>query len=259
MLAPYVNSLHVYDVDLGRPGVHRGLPSTSLTLVLPVDEPLDVAWAGRSASRRVDWSSVSGLHASPAEIRHSGRQRGVQLALTPAGARALLGVPAAALSGELLALDEVAPHLRGLPDAVAQVAAAQRPRVVARALIQSLARLDRPAPRAEVGEALARLTRGAGVQQVADAVGLSRRHLGELVRAEYGLAPKTLQRIGRFEASKRLMATGTPLTDVASSCGYADQAHLTREWVELAGCPPGTWRREELPFLQDTASLHEAG
>ncbi len=99
--------------------------------MLPVDEPLDVAWAGRAGSRRVGWSSVSGLHASPAEIRHGGRQRGVPLALTPAGARALLGVPAAALSGELLVLDEVAPHLRSLPEVPAEVTASERPRLLA--------------------------------------------------------------------------------------------------------------------------------
>ena len=29
VLAPYVTSLVAYDVDLGAPGVHRGLPSTS--------------------------------------------------------------------------------------------------------------------------------------------------------------------------------------------------------------------------------------
>ena len=45
-LAPYVASLTAYDVDLGAPGVHRGLPSTTLTFVLPVGEPLDVGWQG---------------------------------------------------------------------------------------------------------------------------------------------------------------------------------------------------------------------
>jgi hypothetical protein len=38
MLAAYVTSLVAYDVDLGAPGIHRGLPSTALTLVLPVGE-----------------------------------------------------------------------------------------------------------------------------------------------------------------------------------------------------------------------------
>src|SRR6188474_2107788 len=109
-LAPYVTSLVAYDSDLGAPGVHRGLPTTSLTLVFPVGEPLDVSWAGQRA-RAKRWSTVSGLHAGPAEIHHDGTQRGVQLGLTTAGARALLGVPAAELAGELLEVDDVAPEL----------------------------------------------------------------------------------------------------------------------------------------------------
>lgn len=32
--------------------------------------------------------------------------------------------------------------------------------------------------------------------------------------------------------------SGPPLADVAQRCGYADQAHLTREVRSLAGAPP---------------------
>jgi hypothetical protein len=113
-LAPYVTSLAAYDVDLGAPGVHRGLPSTSLTFVLPMGEPLDVGW-GDGQARAKRWSTVSGLHAGPAAIHHDGTQRGIQLGLTTAGARALLGVPAGVLAGELLELEDVATDLADLP------------------------------------------------------------------------------------------------------------------------------------------------
>ncbi|MGY2703269.1 helix-turn-helix domain-containing protein [Nocardioides sp. HB32] len=250
-LAPYVASVVAYDVDLGGPGVHRGLPSTTLTVVLPVGAPLDVGWRGRPDSRTARWSTVSGLHAGPAEIHHSGHQAGVQLALTTAGARALFGVPAAALAGELLELDDVAPWLRDLPERLSGTPAAARVPLVQRTLVGALQEV--PPPRAEVGRALARLTRGTSVQAVADEVGYSRRHLSSLVRAECGVGPKHVQRIGRFQASRRLVGRA-PLAEVAHRCGYADQAHLTREWVALAGCPPTTWLREEFPFLQDVGA-----
>ena len=41
------------------------------------------------------------------------------------------------------------------------------------------------------------------------------------------------------------------LASLAVECGFYDQAHLTNEWRALAGCTPGTWIAEELPFLQD--------
>ena len=258
VLAPYVDRLSVYDV-VGEPGVHIGMPSTTLTLVLPVDEPLDVGWAGRADTRGRFWANLSGLHAAPAEIRHGVRQRGVFLGLTVAGARALLGLPAGELAGVLVEADDVDPALRHLPERLAGTPAEAWADVVERALVTALARHDLAGPRTEVGRALARLTGGARVAVVADEVGLSRRHLGELVRAEAGVTPKEWQRLARFERSQALVARRVPLADVASRCGFADQSHLTREWVRLAGCSPGQWQRRELPNVQDGAGDGAAG
>jgi AraC-like DNA-binding protein len=256
VLAAYVTSLVAYDVDMGAPGLHRGLPTTTLTLVLPVGEPLDVGWADGSGRLR-RWSAVSGLHAAPAAIHHEGVQRGVQLALTTAGARALLGVPAAELSGELLEVGEVAPDLAELPERLHDVPLAEAVAVVALALTRALARNGAAHPRAEVGRALAGLTRGERVESVAGRVGYSRRRLSTLVRQETGLAPKEYQRVARFEASRAVIGH-RPLAEVAAVCGYADQGHLARDWAELAGCPPSTWLREEFPFLQDRAGADPA-
>ncbi len=249
VLAAYVTSFVAYDVDLGAAGVHRGLPGTTLTVVLPVGEPLDVGW-GDGRSREARWSAVSGLHAAPASIHHDGRQRGLQLGLSTAGARALLGVPASELAGELLELADVAPDLAELPERLAGASLGESRALVARALVRALARHGEARPRAEVGRALARLTRGERVSDVADEVGYSRRRLGTLVKQETGLAPKDYQRVARFEASRAVLGH-RPLAQVAAECGYADQSHLTRDWSELAGCAPTTWLREEFPFLQD--------
>ncbi|QFG70312.1 AraC family transcriptional regulator [Ornithinimicrobium pratense] len=248
---------------MGPPGVHRGLPSTSLTLVLPVDEPIDVSWAeGSSRARR--WSVVSGLHAAPAAIRHDGHQSGVQLALTPAGARALLGMPAAALGAALLQLDELDPpgatdrQLRHLPEQLHDTADwSDRLRLVQDALVGAMAQRPAARPRSEVAQALSRLASGQSVAAVAAEVGWSRRHLTTQVSAELGLSPKVYQRVARFQTAHQLLLTlaraGRPsLAEVAADTGYADQAHLTREWVELAGCSPARWLREEFPYVQDS-------
>lgn len=243
-----------YDVEFAAPGVHRGLPSTTVTLVLPLDRPLRVSWASDPASLHAGWSSLSGLHTAPAAIHHDGSQRGVQLALTVEGARALLGRPAATLSGSLTDFEEadvVPAVLRALPERLQETDGWDaRVAVVDRTLAAVAAHRSGAAPRPEVGRALARLTRGARVADVADEVGYSRRRLTSLVRAECGLAPKDWQRIARFESSRRLIGR-RPLAEVAARCGYSDQAHLSREWVALAGCPPTTWLREEFPFVQD--------
>ena len=257
LLRPYVASLVAYDVDLGGPGVHRGLPSTSLTFVLPLDAPLEVSWAADPASRRAGWSSVSGLHAAPAAIHHDGHQTGIQLALTVAGARALLGLPAAELAGELTDLEEAVPRLADLPERLLALADWEaRIALVWAVLGEALRRNDAAGPRAEVGQALARLTRGVG------------RGRG---RRRGRLQPPAPRRpaAGRGRAHARRSTSGWPGSSAAGPCwwpppppggcrsptwprvpGYADQAHLAREWVRLAGCPPSTWMAEELPFVQ---------
>ena len=52
-------------------------------------------------------SVAGGLMRRSVAIHHDGRQRGVQVALTPLGARALYGMPAAELAQRLVPLDEL--------------------------------------------------------------------------------------------------------------------------------------------------------
>jgi hypothetical protein len=47
------------------------------------------------------------------------------------------------------------------------------------------------------------------------------------------------------------------LAGFAAECGYYDQAHLARDFRELAGCPPSVLLAEELPNVQ--AGLQAAG
>lgn len=260
-LRRYVAARIPYDVDFGAGGVHRGLPSTTITLVLPLDDPLRVSWVGRPGTLHGAFSSLSGLHAGPAAIHHDGTQRGIQLALTLEGARVLLGRPAADLAGALTDLDEaVVPlPLRELPERLHAVATwPARVALVDRTLAALAARGGDIAPRAEVARALALLTVGTRVAEVADDVGYSRRRLGTLVRAECGLAPKEFQRVARLQAARRTLGR-RPLAEVAAACGYADQAHLAREWGALAGCTPTAWLREEFPFVQDGDGAGGAG
>lgn len=106
------------------------------------------------------------------------------------------------------------------------------------------------------------------ISDLARDVGYSRRHLHHRFTAEYGVSPKEASRLVRFQKSVGLLRNferrrrgGLPagpaetLSDVAVRTGYHDQAHMTREWSKLAGCPPSTWlAAEELPFVQDASS-----
>lgn len=84
-----------------------------------------------------------------------------------------------------------------------------------------------------------------GETSVADlgpALAVSERQLRRRFDLAVGYGPKTLQRILRFRRVLRQLSAAprsTRLGDLAVRVGYADQAHLTRETVRLAGLPPG--------------------
>lgn len=252
-----VEPYHGYHYTGLGPGVHHGLPTSTLTLVIAFDEPLDVGWLGVPGSRGQHWALASGLHTAPALIRHDGTQHGMQLALTPAGARAVLGVPAGALAAQLVPVgDLVGSLVEELYDAVADAATWEgRFSALDSALLRLVRRTPPDRTRPELTWAWRRLgdTRGrVAVGSLARETGWSRRHLAGQFKAEYGLTPKQAARVMRFEHSRDLAARSPGrLAEVAAGSGYADQAHMTREWRELAGYTPVEWRRREFPFLQD--------
>jgi AraC-like DNA-binding protein len=63
--------------------------------------------------------------------------------------------------------------------------------------------------------------------------------------------------MARFDRTRRRLArraaAGAPLglADLAADAGYADQAHLTREFSSLAGLSPTRWIAEEIGYIQD--------
>jgi transcriptional regulator GlxA family with amidase domain len=71
-------------------------------------------------------------------------------------------------------------------------------------------------------------------------VGRSGRYLELRFRDQVGVPPKTAARVLRFQHALSV-ATGSSRpawSQVAAQCGYVDQAHLNREFRQLAGCTP---------------------
>jgi len=262
LLRPYVDFYVGYHYAGFEPGQHMGLPSRHLTFVVSFDAPLELAVLPDGTSNPTTFDAmVSGLHTSPAVIRHDGAQHGIQLHLTPAGARGLFGMPAGALGSIAVPLDALWGHLAGqLLDRLDAVATwRDRFDVLERVLVRALSvRVDIPSgARPETAEALRRLTAMDGrvdVATLASEVGWSRRHLSGQFAAEYGVGPKEMARVLRFERSKGMVIRPDhrSLAAIAAECGYADQAHMAREWRSLAGASPTQWLADELlPIVQD--------
>lgn len=235
------------------PARHLGLPSPYLTVIVTLDEPLHVTRQPDPAQPPDSYRAmIGGLHTTPAVIEHDGAQSGVQLQLSPLGTRALFGLPA----GELAALDLPATDLLGRlgDDLHEQMRGTRTWAERFRLLDVGLGRLVDPSrrPPDEVCHAWQLLLASRGTARVADvarAVGWSERHLAARFRTEIGLTPKAAARVIRFDRARR-MIPGCSGAAVAATCGYADQSHLVRDFVEFTGLAPGAWLAAEVGNLQ---------
>ena len=240
-------------------GLHRGLPSRNLTFIVGIGGDIDVISQPdrRQAPDRYR-CVLGGLHDGAAMIAHDGNQEGVAIELTPLGARALLGMPARALWNTTVELGEVLGRVGGeLWERLQATASWEERFAVCDEVLGRRAHPDHLVV-PELCEAWRLLVDSAGtaaVPDIAEEVGWSRQHFTRRFGEEFGLSPKLAARVIRFGRARRMLAS-TPsfisLAQVAVSCGYYDQAHMTRDFDELAGCPPGRLLADEvLPIFQD--------
>ena len=258
-LRPYVSSYVGFRLSGFPAGVHLGTPHRALTAVISLADPLKVAAFPGASTTGGRFASVStGLRTRSVAIHHDGHQHGVKLALTPLGARAVYGVPAAALADTLVSLEDLLGPLGSeLLDRVRAASTWEaRFGVLDDLLIRAVGRgtgggeaaLD---IRPEVTEMWRRLVAARGqvrVGAVAAELGWSRRHLAERFRNEVGLTPKAIARMLRFEHAHRLATVDDPPSwaEVSTRAGYADQAHLVRDWRAFTDRTPTAWRRGEV-------------
>ncbi len=240
------------------PGTHHGFPSPYLTIVISLGAPTRTAvMPDRRQPPAAFAALVGGLHTRAAVIEHDGDQYGVQLALTPDGARSLLGMPAGELAGLVVPLGSLLGA--GEDELISRMAEASswsaRFAILDAVLSRRAGHLTDA--RAELRHAWRLLVARGGrvrVDELAAEVGWSRRHLADRFTAEYGLTPKEAARVMRFEHSRRLLlrTDRPPLAEVADACGFYDQAHLAREWNDFIGCPPSAWLSgDDMQFLRD--------
>jgi AraC-like DNA-binding protein len=244
-------------------GDHRGLPSPWITFIVSVDGPVRVSGTVEDGDRfdPVTATSydvmVAGLHPVAARVEQPAEQAGVQLALHPLAVPALLGCR----SSELLGPGDHGHEVLGraateLHDRVGSIKDAEgRLDVVTEWLRSRTDDARRSSVRPEVVRAwqVAQATGGrCRVEDLARAVLLSPRQLRTLMLAETGLSPKQLCRAFRFDNVIARLAEGSQtLAQIAADGGYADQAHLTREFRQMAGCTPTQWLVEERRNIQD--------
>jgi AraC-like DNA-binding protein len=78
-------------------------------------------------------------------------------------------------------------------------------------------------------------------------VDLSEFHFNVAFRNSVGASPHEYLNQRRIERAQQLMlSTAMPLCEIATECGLADQAHLSRLFRKLVGETPAAWRKNRI-------------
>lgn len=181
----------------------------------------------------------------------------------PGGAWRLLGIPAQELSGARLDFHAlIGEDAHRLMDRLLRAGTPlEKLRLVDAALCRRKLRTIHPAV-AWAAEQIRRYPVMTRVALLAEEAGLSERRLGELFSNQVGINPKGFARLRRFQfALARIHTSANPdWCDLAARSGYADQAHLIRDFREFSGFTPAAYhaRRGLTPHLVPLPSLADS-
>jgi AraC-like DNA-binding protein len=167
----------------------------------------------------------------------------------PGGATAFFGFPLDELRNRVVDLDAIwnvsAQSLRD------QLLEAPNPVAKFRVLEEALLARWRAATshhRAVVHalESFTRAPESVTIGKIMGEIGLSPRRFIEVFTQQVGITPKLFCRVRRFQrALNEIHRTRDVIwTDIATGCGYYDQAHFINEFREFCGIAPGDYLKE---------------
>ena len=234
----------------------------SQRVALPRPEIQIVVRFGPSARNGLDVHALGTQQTVRRKLIRSG-QRAVTARLHVGASKAVLGVPASAVAGSVLALEELwgravvqrlLDRLSGVRDTIEAVA------IMDGAIAERLARAE--ARDAQVPLALMAAERlvNANVSAVAVDLGVSERHLRRVFREAVGMSPKGFARLARFRHALQIVREDRRLgwATIAAAAGYYDQAHLIEDFRAIAGVTPRVLIGELGVTDTDSQGAHES-
>lgn len=189
-----------------------------------------------------------------------GFEHAVVVQFKPGWSASLIGLPAQELTDRYVQFEDVwGDSARELT--LELVGAKSVPQVVD-CLTRALARGARPSwepTYASLARRAARLLEeepDARVEDVAERLGITARHLRRAFAENIGIGPKDFARSARLQRAVRLAKTSNDWSQVAIDAGYYDQAHLITDFRAMIGLTPSAFAKrasEPHPSVQ-TAS-----
>ena len=204
-------------------------------------------WGGAEARS----AAVVGPRRHAVWLRFAGTVDQVTISFFPGAAGVFVGLAMPELVDRVAAPEDVWP--RDFREAVAELEPLSTQQRISRLAELLLARLEprrEPGPQVREAVRLIRASRGrVTVRGLAGQVNLSVSQLERSFTRHVGVGPKLLARQTRLSAlaAEAMTCTSPCWAWLAAKYGYADQAHLARDFRELTGLPPSGLAAERWP------------
>ena len=248
-LADSVASLWWYDGAAPPHAFERMLPSATMQLVINLRDDHTVVARGSEPGHfeRLRGAVLCGAYDEPFVIPTAQQTCCADAVFRAGGAAPFLsGFPASDLGNAHVSLDDLwGAAAERLTEQLHQPTTPQAGLAV---LAQAMQEQRRAAVQLHpaLEAALVLLYSGAyraPIAHLASKLGLSQQRLGQLFRDHVGLSPKRVARLWRFEAVLRTLRTEptSGWAERAVENGYADQAHLVRDFRAFTGLAPAAY------------------
>jgi len=252
-LGCFVQTIWYYEGYTQPHAMERLMPDGSMGLVVNLDEDRIRIYDREDHTRFTQQSGAiaMGAHAEFFVIDTSQQRCVLGVQFRPGGAFPFLRMPADALQGEHVSIEDVwGAGARQLRERILELPTPlERCRTMEAELVaRACGRLEL---RPEIDFAIGELERGESVSGVIQRTGYSAKRFTREFRCAVGLTPKVFGRVRRFQSTLRTIAMNDEpdWTEIALGCGYFDQAHFNHDFRAFSGISPSLYVAKKTPHL----------
>jgi AraC-like DNA-binding protein len=244
-LAPFVASMWEWDVpdaEVARRITGKLLPSLAPQFAVHYRSAM---WSDRSRRVAQYAQIATGVQTQVVTVRATGPVGAIMVRLKPEAAPMFLGSALHELRDSQAELRDLFPSrdvMRLIEQLTEAPDTAHRVALVENFLLSQMKERGTD-PMLRMAALRLRSDFNTPIRSLAAVTGLSERQLLRRFQAAFGVGPKQFARIARVTRILELCRRGSTWADISQDCGFADQAHLVRDFSSLVHCTPEVFLR----------------
>jgi AraC-like DNA-binding protein len=250
MLADIVEAFCDWDVACGDAATTFTVkvpPGTSMFLVMQYRVPYRMDWrfGCRDYAHRKYQNFANHIRSGIVTVSPAGPLGVITACLKPEAAVRLLGAPIHEFADTQIELSSLfgAGEMSLLEEMLAEASDSAERVAGLETFLMRYVRPLQPNFIAGQGALLLRQNPSLSRRQLASKLDVSPRHLFRCFQLMFGTGPKQFARLARIEKVLTARRSGTAWSNIAYACGFADQAHMIHDFIDIVGQSPENFFR----------------